>query len=91
MRALLKSLDEKVCFSVEFRWRKPKEEPIDGTLQKNSVAYFNSRFLNAILNDVPEKEIRWIQTIVVVGKHLVNHIRNFCHKKMTIRTKMKTY
>ena len=79
MSALLKSLDEKVCFSVEFRWRKPKEEPTDGTLQKNSVANFNSRVLNAILNDVPEEEIRRIQTAVVVGKHLVNHIRNFCH------------
>ena len=48
-------------------------------------------FLNAILNDVPEEEIRRIQTVVVVGKHLVNHINNFRHYKMTIRTKMKTY
>ena len=34
-------------------------------------------FLNAILNDVPEEEIRRIQTVVVVDKHLVNHINNF--------------
>ena len=37
------------------------------------------KVLNAILNDVPEEEIRRIQTIVVPGKHLINHISNFCH------------
>ena len=79
IRALLKSLDENVCFLVEVKWQKPKEEPTNGTLDKNSVANFNRRVLNAILNDVPEEEIRRIQTAVVVGKHLVNHIRNFCH------------
>ena len=79
IRALLKSLDEKVCFSIKVRWKNREKEPTNQTPEKNSVANFNSRVLNAILNDVPEKEIRWIQTIVVLGKHLVNHIRNFCH------------
>ena len=37
IRALLKSLDAKVCFSVEVRLQKPKEEPLNGTLEKNSA------------------------------------------------------
>ena len=58
IRALLKSLDENVCFLVGVRWQKPKQEPTNGTLEKNSVANFNIRVLNAILNYVLEEEIR---------------------------------
>ena len=58
IRALLKSLDENVCFLVDVRWQKPKQEPTNGTLEKNSVAKFNRRVLNAILNYVLEEEIR---------------------------------
>ena len=78
IRALLKSLDAKVCFSIEVRWQKPEEEPSNGTLEKNSATNFNSRVLNAILNDISEEEIRRISTVVVASKHLVSHISNFC-------------
>ena len=65
IRALLKSLDEKVCFLIKIRWQNREEEPTIGTPEKNSVANFNSRVLNAILNDVSKEKIRRISTVVV--------------------------
>ena len=60
IRALLKSLDEKVCFSIKVRWKNREKEPTNQTPEKNSVANFNSRVLNAILNDVSKEKIRRI-------------------------------
>ena len=44
-----------------------------------SIMFSLKKVLNAILNDLSEEEIRRISTDVVIGKHLVRHISNFCH------------
>ena len=62
MRALLYSLDEKVCQAVEIGWTKPKEAPTDCDEAKIKAENFNSRALNALFSKVTNEEFKKISS-----------------------------
>ena len=65
MKAFLKSIDERVWNSIEYRWEKPTT-PISEwqTSQKEAVA-FNSKAMNAIFNVVSMEEFKRISNVEV--------------------------
>ena len=65
MKAFLKSTDEKVWNSVEYRWEKPTTPVSEWqTSQKEAVA-FNSKAMNAIFNVVSIEEFKRISNVEV--------------------------
>ena len=65
MKAFLKSIDERVWNSVEYRWEKPTTLVSEWqTSQKEAVA-FNSKAMNAIFNAVSMEEFKKISNVEV--------------------------
>ena len=65
MKALLKSIDEKVWNSVEYGWEKPTTPVSEWqTSQKEAVA-FNSKIMNAIFNAISMKKFKRISNVKV--------------------------
>ena len=62
MRAILQSLDEKVCQAVEIGWTKPKEVPADWDDAKIKAANFNSRALSALFSVITNEEFKKISS-----------------------------
>ena len=60
MKAFLQSLDEKVWFTIEVGWKKPKEPLALWDDTKIKVANFNSRALNALFSAVTNEEFKKI-------------------------------
>ena len=65
MKAVLKSIDERVWNSIEYGWEKPTT-PVNEwqTSQKKAIA-FNSKAMNAIFNVVSMKECKRISNVEV--------------------------
>ena len=65
MKAFLKSIDERVWNSIEYRWEKPAT-PVNEweTAQKEAVA-FNSKVMNAIFNVVSMEEFKRISNVEI--------------------------
>ena len=65
MKAFLKSIDERVWNSVEYRWKKPTTPISDWQTSQKEAAAFNSKAMNAIFNVVSMKECKRISNVEV--------------------------
>ena len=65
MKAFLKSIDERVWNSVEYRWEKPTTPVSEWQTSQKEAAAFNSKAMNAILNAIFMEEFKRISNIEV--------------------------
>ena len=65
MKALLKSIDERIWNSVEYRWEKPTTPVSEWQTSQKEAAVFNSKAMNAIFNVVSMKEFKRISNVEV--------------------------
>ena len=65
MKAFLKSIDERVWNSVEYRWEKPTTLVNEWQTSKKKAAAFNSKAMNAIFNAVSMEEFKRISNVEV--------------------------
>ena len=65
MKAFLKSIDEKVWNSVEYRWEKPTTPVSEWSTSQKEAAASNSKGINAIFNAVSMEEFRTISNVEV--------------------------
>ena len=65
MKAFLKSIDEKVWNSVEYRWEKPTTPVSEWQTSQKEAATFNSKAMNAIFNAVSMEEFKRISNVEV--------------------------
>ena len=65
MKAFLKSIDERVWNSVEYRWEKPTTPVSEWKNSQKEVDAFNSKVVNVIFNAVFIKEFKKISNIKV--------------------------
>ena len=65
MKAFLKSTDEKVWNSVEYRWEKPTTPVSERQTSQKEAAAFNSKAMNAIFNVVSMEEFKRISNVEV--------------------------
>ena len=56
MKEFLKSIDERVWNSVEYRWEKPTTPISEWQTSQKEVAAFNSKVMNAIFNAISMEE-----------------------------------
>ena len=72
MKAFLKSIDERVWNSVEYRWEKPTTPVSECQTSQKEAAAFNRKTMNAIFNAVSMEEFRRISNVEVA--HTVGNI-----------------
>ena len=65
MKAFLKSIDERVCNSVEYGWEKPTTLVSEWQTSKKEAAAFNSKVINVIFNAVSMEEFKRISNVEV--------------------------
>ena len=65
MKAFLKSIDERVWNSIEYRWEKPTTLVSEWQTSKKEAAAFNSKVMNAIFNAVSMEEFKGISNVEV--------------------------
>ena len=65
MKAFLKSIDEKVWNSVEYRWVKLTTTVSEWQTSQKEAAAINSKAMNAIFNDVSMEEFKRISNVEV--------------------------
>ena len=65
MKPFLKSIDERVWNSVEYRWEKPTTPVSEWQTSQKEVAAFNSKIMNAIFNAVSMKEFKRISNVEI--------------------------
>ena len=65
MKALLKSIDERVRNSIEYGWEKPATLVSEWSSSQKEVAVFNTKPMNAIFNVVSMEEFRRISNVEV--------------------------
>ena len=65
MKAFLKSIDEKVWNSVEYRWEKPTTPVSEWQTSQKEAAVFNSKAMNVIFNVVYMEEFKRISNVEV--------------------------
>ena len=65
MKALLKSIDERVWNFVEYRWEKPTTPISEWQNSQKEAAAFNSKAMNAIFNVVSMDEFKRISNVEV--------------------------
>ena len=65
MKAFLKSIDESVWNSVEYRWKKPTTPISEWQTSQQEAAVFNSKVMNAILNAISMEEFKRISNVEV--------------------------
>ena len=63
MKAFLKSIDERVWNSVEYRWEKPTTPISEWQTSQKEVAAFNRKAMNAIFNAVFMEEFKRISNV----------------------------
>ena len=66
MKTFLKSIDERVWFSVENGWERPTTTIGEWTTAQNEVASFNSKTKNAIFNVISMEEFKRISNVEIV-------------------------
>ena len=62
----MKSIDERVWNSIEYRWEKPTTPVSEWQTSQKEATAFNSKTMNAIFNDVSMKEFKRIFNVEVV-------------------------
>ena len=72
MKALLKSLNERVWLSVENGWERLATPVGEWTIAQKDVASFNSKAMNAIFNAVSMEKLKRISNVEVA--HIAWHI-----------------
>ena len=65
MKAFLKSIDEKVWNSVEYRWEKPTTPVSEWQTSQKEAAAFNSKAVNAIFKVVSMEEFKRISNVEI--------------------------
>ena len=65
MKAFLKSIDEKVWNSVEYRWEKPTTPISEWQTSQKEAAAFNSKTVNAIFKVVSMEEFKRISNVEI--------------------------
>ena len=65
MKAFLKSIDEIVWNSVEYRWEKPTTSVNEWQTSQKEAATFNSKTINAIFNSISLEEFKRISNVEV--------------------------
>ena len=65
MKAFLKSINEKIWNSIEYRWEKPTTLVSEWSTSQKEAAAFNSKIMNAIFNVVCMEEFKRISNIEV--------------------------
>ena len=65
MKAFLKSIDEKVWNSVEYRWEKPTTPVSEWQTSQKKAAAFNSKAVNAIFKVVSMEEFKRISNVEI--------------------------
>ena len=65
MKAFLKSIDERVWNSVEYRWEKPTTPISEWQTSQKEAPAFNSKVMNAIFNAVSMEEFKRISNVEV--------------------------
>ena len=78
MKAFLKSIDERVWNSVEYRWEKPPTSISEWQTSLKEAAIFNSKVMNAIFNAISMEEFKRISNIEVA--HTTRNILQTVHK-----------
>ena len=78
MKAFLKSIDERVWNSVEYRWGKPTTPVSEWQTSQKEAATFKSKVMNAIFNAVSMEEFKRISNVEVV--HTAWNILQTVHK-----------
>ena len=63
MKAFLKSTDEKVWNSVEYRWEKPTTPVSEWQTSQKEAIVFNSKAMNAIFNAISMEEFKRISNV----------------------------
>ena len=63
MKVFLKSIEERVWNSVEYRWKKPTTPVSEWQTSQKEVATFNSKVINAIFNAVSMEEFKRISNV----------------------------
>ena len=65
MKAFLKSIDEKVWNSIEYRWEKPTTPVSEWQTSQKEAAAFNSKTVNAIFKVVSMEEFKRISNVEI--------------------------
>ena len=65
MKTFLKSINERVQNSVEYRWEKPTTPVSEWQTSQKEAAAFNSKAMNAIFNAVSMEEFKRISNVEV--------------------------
>ena len=65
MKAFLKSIDERVWNSIEYRWEKPTTLVNEWQTSQKEAVTFNSKAMNAIFNAVSMKEFKRISNVEI--------------------------
>ena len=65
MKTFLKSIDERVWNSVEYRWEKPTTPISEWQTFQKEAAVFNSKVMNAIFNSFSIEEFKRISNVEV--------------------------
>ena len=65
MKAFMKSIDEKIWNSVQYRWDKPTTPVSEWQTSQKEAATFNSKVMNAIFNAVSMEEFKRISNFEV--------------------------
>ena len=65
MKVFLKSIDERVWNSIEYKWEKPTTPVSEWQTSKKEATVFNSKTMNAIYNAVSMEEFKRISNVEV--------------------------
>ena len=65
MKVFLKSIDERVWNSVEYRWEKPTTPVSEWQTSQKEATAFNSKAMNTIFNTVSMEEFKRISNVEV--------------------------
>ena len=65
IKTLLKSIDERVQNSVEYRWEKPTTPVSEWQTSQKEAATFNSKAMNVIFNAVSMEKFKRISNVEV--------------------------
>ena len=66
MKAFLKSIDERVWNSTEYRWEKPTTPVSEWQTSLKEAAAFNSKAISAIFNVVSMEEFKRISNVEIL-------------------------
>ena len=65
MKAFLKSIDERVWNSVEYKWEKPTTPVSEWQTSQKEAAAFNSKVMNVIFNTVSMEKFKRISNVEI--------------------------